>query len=137
MNAKELLARAHTARKAAYAPYSGFSVGAALLARDGRIFCGCNVENAAYTPTCCAERVALFTAVAAGVREFSAIAVVGGADEEAAKTRPCYPCGVCRQALSEFSGGGALAVYLENGEEGVTYTLSELLPHSFDADQLK
>ena len=137
MNAKELLARAHTARKAAYAPYSGFSVGAALLSKDGRVFCGCNVENAAYTPTCCAERVALFTAVAAGVREISAIAVVGGADEEAAKTRPCYPCGVCRQALSEFSGGGALAVYLEYGEEGVTYTLSELLPHSFDADQLK
>ena len=137
MNAKELLARAHTARKAAYAPYSGFSVGAALLSKDGRVFCGCNVENAAYTPTCCAERVALFSAVAAGVREFSAIAVVGGADEEAAKTRPCYPCGVCRQALSEFSGDGSLAVYLKNGEEGVAYRLSELLPHSFDADQLK
>ena len=137
MNAKELLARAHMARKAAYAPYSGFSVGAALLSKDGRVFCGCNVENAAYTPTCCAERVALFTAVAAGVREISAIAVVGGADEEAAKTRPCYPCGVCRQALSEFSVDGLLAVYLENGEEGVAYRLSELLPHSFDADQLK
>lgn len=137
MNAKELLARAHMARKAAYAPYSGFSVGAALLSKDGRVFCGCNVENAAYTPTCCAERVALFSAVAAGVREFSAIAVVGGADEEAAKMRPCYPCGVCRQALSEFSVDGLLAVYLENGEEGVAYRLSELLPHSFDADQLK
>ncbi len=137
MNAEELLTYAHAARAVAYAPYSGFSVGAALLAKDGRVFCGCNVENAAYTPTCCAERVALFSAVAAGAREFSAIAVVGGSDDAAAKIRPCYPCGVCRQALSEFSQDGALAVHLQNDGQSVTYTLSELLPHSFDAAQLK
>lgn len=137
MDAEKLLAKAHAARAAAYAPYSGFSVGVALLAKDGRIFCGCNVENAAYTPTCCAERVALFSAIAAGVREFSAIAVVGGRDDEAARTRPCYPCGVCRQALSEFCKDGALSIHLARGEGSVTYTLAELLPHTFDAAQLK
>ena len=123
----DLLAAAGRARGNAYAPYSGYRVGAALLADDGRVFCGCNVENSAYSPTLCAERVALGAAVAAGARTFRAIAVVGGFGAEIA---PCPPCGVCRQALSEFAGGGLTVIfYGENGPEECP--LSDLLPHSF------
>lgn len=118
---------AHEARKQAYAPYSGFSVGAALLAEDGRIFLGCNVENSAYSPTLCAERVALGAAVAAGARHFVGIAVVGGKGEALATTPPC---GVCRQTLSEFSDGTMTVLFLENGER-TECTLEELLPRGF------
>ena len=129
MDEKGLLAMAREARQNAYAPYSGFLVGAALYAKDGRIFCGSNVENASFTPTCCAERVALFSAVSTGVRDFEALAVVGGFGE---KRKPrCMPCGVCRQALSEFCSED-LSVILED-EEGNPSVLSlgELLPHRF------
>ena len=115
------------ARKNAYAPYSGFTVGAALLAADGRIFTGCNVENAAYSPTLCAERVALGAAIAAGVRDFAAIAVIGGRGEILADTPPC---GVCRQTLSEFTDGGMTVLFLDGGVR-IERTLAELLPHSF------
>ena len=115
------------ARKNAYAPYSGFTVGAALLTADGRIFAGCNVENAAYSPTLCAERVALGAAIAAGVRDFVAIAVIGGRGEALADTPPC---GVCRQTLSEFTDGSMTVLFLENGKR-TECTLSALLPHSF------
>ena len=122
-----LLAAARVARTRAYAPYSGFSVGAALLTEDGRVFSGCNVENAAYSPCLCAERVALGTAVAAGVRHFRAIAVVGG---HAEGEEPCSPCGVCRQTLAELASGDLRVIFL--GEEGVEETtLAELLPHGF------
>lgn len=117
---RELLDRAREAKENAYVPYSHFRVGAALLAADGRVFTGCNIENAAFSPTCCAERVAIFKAISEGVREFAAIAV-------AADKAPCTPCGVCRQVLAEFCSPD-LRVILE----GATYTLGELLPHSFD-----
>ena len=122
-----LLAAAREAQGAAYAPYSGFAVGAALLAEDGRIFTGCNVENAAYSPTLCAERVALGAAVAAGVRRFTAIAVVGGhGDTE----EDCSPCGVCRETLSEFTDDAFRFLFRQNGEI-VEMPISELLPARF------
>lgn len=129
MDQERLLTLAREARKNAYAPYSGFSVGAALLARDGQVFLGANVENASYTPTCCAERVALFSAVFAGEREFDAIAVVGGfADGE----KPfCYPCGVCRQALSEFAREDLRVILADEAGNLSEMTLGELLPHRF------
>lgn len=129
MTASELLARAKEARRAAYAPYSNFSVGAALLSRDGKIFLGCNIENASFSPTCCAERVAIFKAISEGVREFEAIAVVGGFGEN---TEPnCSPCGVCRQVLAEFCAED-FRVILENEErESVELYLDELLPNRF------
>lgn len=117
---------AREARGYAYAPYSAFTVGAALLAEDGRVFCGCNVENAAYSPTLCAERVAIGAAIAAGVRRFRAIAVVGGHGEEEA----CTPCGVCRQTLAEFSDG-TLTVLFRDEEGERALPLSELLPYGF------
>lgn len=127
-NEKDMLWQAALdARKQAYAPYSGFSVGAALLADDGRIFVGCNVENAAYSPTLCAERVALGAAVAAGARRFVGIAVIGGRGDLLADAPPC---GVCRQMLSEFSDGGITVLFMENGER-TECPLSELLPYSF------
>ena len=129
MTPQDLLERAKEARKAAYAPYSGFRVGAALLGQDGRVYVGCNVENAAYSPSLCAERVAIGRAVADGCRAFAALAVVGGADEEPDDS-PCFPCGVCRQVLSEFCGGDLPVYLLQNGQPA-TFTLAELLPHSF------
>lgn len=114
-----LLDRARKAKERAHAPYSRFRVGAALLAADGRVFTGCNIENAAFSPTCCAERVAIFKAVSEGVRDFTAIAV-------AADKAPCTPCGVCRQVLAEFCRPD-LRVILE----GEVYTLGDLLPQSF------
>ena len=124
---EKLLSAARRARSAAYAPYSGFTVGAAILAEDGRIFCGCNVENAAYSPTLCAERVALGAAVLAGVRRITAIAVLGGHGES---EEDCSPCGVCRQSLSEFSEGDPI-LYFRHGGEMVETPLSSLLPFSF------
>lgn len=128
MTHTELLKIAEEARKNAYTPYSGFSVGAALLCDDGEVFVGCNIENASYTPTCCAERVAVFSAVAAGKRSFSAIAVSGGKSGE--KGDVCYPCGVCRQVLAEFSDG-SLEVVLGNENEVTVTTMGELLPKAF------
>ena len=126
---RELLDAAHAARARAYAPYSGFSVGAALLGRNGKIYTGCNIENASYGGTVCAERVALGAAVADGVREFWAIAIVGGRTDEETR-EPCLPCGICRQVLSEFCPGH-FPVYLEDTAGVVSYRLDELLPHSF------
>ncbi len=122
---KKLISLALEAKKKAYAPYSRFSVGAALLCRDGEIYTGVNIENSSYSATVCAERTALFAAVAAGKRAFSAIAIVGG--EENA---PCFPCGVCRQVLCEFAGED-FTVLLMRGEEIVEKKLSELLPFAF------
>ncbi len=127
MKYSELIGFAKEARNRAYAPYSDFLVGAALLCSDGSVYVGCNVENAAFTPTCCAERVAIFSALADGKKDFSAIAVVGGKAGESADGR-CMPCGVCRQVMSEFSDG-SLDVVLSDGS---VLKLSELLPHTFD-----
>ena len=127
LDKEALLAAAREARGQAYAPYSGFSVGAAVLCEDGRIFTGCNLENAAYSPTLCAERVALGAAVAAGVRCFSGLAVVGGHGEEESA---CPPCGVCRQTLIELASGEMPVLFI--GKDGLTErTLSALLPDTF------
>ena len=128
MSDYELMLAAARARENAYAPYSNFRVGAALLTSDGRVFTGCNIENAAYTPTNCAERTAIFKAVSEGVRDFCAIAVVGGAGE--ILNDLCAPCGVCRQVLSEFCDGD-LRILLGTPERIRVCTLSELLPLSF------
>ncbi|MBO2519572.1 MULTISPECIES: cytidine deaminase [Limnochorda] len=124
-----LLAAARLARERAYAPYSRFPVGAAVRAADGRIFQGCNIENASYGLTICAERVAVFQAVAAGVRQLVAVAVVGPGDE------PCRPCGACRQVLREFGLEMRVIMAGEDGPVEVT-TLDELLPRSFGPDHL-
>jgi len=125
MDAENLIKLATEARENAYAPYSRFKVGAALLASDGRVFTGCNVENATYGLTVCAERVALWKAVSEGEREFVAVAVV--ADGE----RPPSPCGACRQLLWEFCDDiEVITANLRGGRQ--SYHLSELLPHPFD-----
>ncbi len=131
MSGAELLALARRARENAYAPYSGFAVGAALLGADGRVYTGCNVENAAYPVACCAERTALFHAVAEGAREFAAIAVAGGRVGDNAE-ESCPPCGVCRQALAEFCAPETFRVYLAAPGGGVEETtLGALLPCAF------
>ncbi len=125
---QKLIRAALEARKNSYSPYSGYSVGAALLTSDGKIFTGCNIENASYGATMCAERTALFTAVAAGCKKFEAIAIVGGkADEEDLP----YPCGICRQALSEFCDRDFKIIIAKNENDFEEYTLSDMLPHSF------
>lgn len=121
MNWDQLVAAAWEAREAAYAPYSNFTVGAALLATDGRIFLGCNVENISYGLTNCAERVAIGVAVAAGARKFVAVAVVADTGV------PISPCGACRQVLAEF---GVPLVILGNKRECLEFELDELLPRA-------
>ena len=128
-----LMAQAREARKKAIAPYSSFSVGAALLTADGKIVTGCNIENAAYSVCCCAERVALFKALSEGERDFCAIAVCGGRDEEVS----CPPCGVCRQALAEYTDTERFMVYTMEHDEVIGMTLSEYLPKSFSKKELK
>ncbi len=129
----DLVALAREAMERAYAPYSSHSVGAALLCADGNVFVGCNVENAAFSPSCCAERVAVYNAVSAGIRDFTAIAVVGG--KNGVTVSPCPPCGVCRQVLREFCDPESFLVLLGyDGEDGMDYdeyTLADLLPKSF------
>ncbi len=112
----------------AYTPYSKFQVGAALLCDDGTVYTGCNIENAAYGPTNCAERTAVFTAVNEGKRRFKAIAIVGGPQGRIGGI--CPPCGVCRQVLSEFCEP-AFKIYLGKSDGYDEYTLGELLPLSF------
>lgn len=126
INWQALKAAAVAAQGRAYVPYSEYRVGAALLTAGGEIVAGCNVENASYGATCCAERTAVFSAVAAGHTEFRAIAVATHGDEAGT------PCGICRQVLAEFSGDGTLEVmcFTPEGAEA-RYTLAELLPHAF------
>lgn len=113
-----------------YTPYSGFKVGAALLSEDGRIYTGCNIENAAYTPTNCAERTAFFKAVSEGVREFQAICIVGGKDGRL--TEYAAPCGVCRQVMMEFCDPETFQIILATGtEQYEIFTLKQLLPSGF------
>lgn len=127
---KLLIAPAEEARLKSYSPYSNFAVGAALLCSDGTIYNGCNIENSSFTPTCCAERVAIFKAVSDGRRDFCAIAIVGG-KTKAKKIDFCYPCGVCRQVLAEFCKSD-FKIILSNGEGKITETtLKEILPFSF------
>ena len=123
-----LLELAERAREKSYAPYSHFAVGAALLCDSGRVYTGCNIENASYSATVCAERTALFGAVSAGERYFTALAVVGGPKNE--KGKFCPPCGVCRQVLSEFCSED-FPIVLKTASGYTVYTLGELLPLSF------
>ena len=126
---KDLINKAIEARKFSYSPYSGFQVGAALLCKDGTIYTGCNVENAAYGPSNCAERTAIFKAVSEGKREFEKIAIVGGMEGESVAPTPC---GVCRQVMSEFCDPSFEIIMAKNDEDYETVTLGELLPRSFD-----
>ena len=135
VDAKILMDRAISARKIAYAPYSDFRVGAALLAENGDIFTGCNVENAAYSVTCCAERIAFFKAVSEGVHRFTAIAVVGGSNDVILDN--CHPCGVCRQMMAEFCGDDFIVIVGVDTDNWKVHTLGELLPHSFGGKHLE
>ena len=127
----ELIRRALDARSNSYCPYSHFAVGAALITSSGRIYTGCNIENAAFSPSNCAERTAAFSAINEGEREFIAIAVCGGPEGKAVSGF-CYPCGVCRQVLCEFSSPEKLIVISAVSEEEYkAATLSQLLPDYF------
>ena len=132
MKPEELCKLAIEAMAHAYAPYSGFKVGAALLCADGTVYQGCNIENAAYSPTNCAERTAFFKAVYDGHRDFTAIAVCGGKDGVITGAFP--PCGVCRQVMREFCGEDFL-IYLVNDQGYETVTLAQLLPFGFSAGE--
>lgn len=129
MTDEKLLELALDARKNAYVPYSGYAVGAALLAEDGRVFTGCNVENAAYGNTLCAERTALVKAVSEGCRKFTRLAVVGNSMDY------CWPCGACRQMLYEFAPDLEVLVARKD-HQFVKFPLRALLPHGFGPESL-
>lgn len=135
MTHEELLKTAIEARENAYVPYSHFAVGAALLAKSGKVYRGCNIENAAYGPTNCAERTAFFTAVCAGEREFEALAICGGPAGKPV-SELCAPCGVCRQVIREFCPDDFPIVLTTDGTKLYETTLAELLPLSFSANDL-
>ena len=129
MTPETLLSMAKEAMMKAYAPYSGFFVGAALLTKSGKVYTGCNIENGAFSPTNCAERTAFFKAVSEGERDFAAIAVVGGKGGES--TGLCSPCGVCRQVMQEFCGPDFL-IYMGKENDGYeAIALKDLLPYGF------
>ena len=134
MTDRELLQCAVEAREMAYAPYSGFRVGAALVGKSGKIYKGCNVENAAYSPTNCAERTAIFKAVSEGEREFTAIAIVGGMDETIADF--CAPCGVCRQVLAEFCDPD-FRVVSGTPDKPQAFAFKDILPYGFGKNDLE
>ena len=135
MEKEELMLRAMEARHMAYAPYTGFAVGAALLCRDGQVYTGCNIENAAYTPSNCAERTAVFKAVSEGERDFAAIALCGGL--KGVVKDYCAPCGVCRQVMREFCKPDFKIILVKSEEEWKVYTLSQLLPEGFGPENLR
>ena len=130
MNVEKLIEFADQARENAYTPYSHFRVGAALLCEDGTIYTGCNIENAAYGPSNCAERTAVFKAVSEGKRRFRAIAIIGDSQDITS------PCGVCRQVLSEFCGPEFVIIMCNTQKQYRQATLGELLPYSFGADTI-
>ena len=129
MTERELCKRAREAMGCAYAPYSRHTVGAALLSKSGKVYFGGNVENAAYSPTVCAERTAFVKAVSEGEREFLMLAVAGGREQKISGA--CFPCGVCRQVIAEFCGPDFPVLVVTGEDTFERYTLSELLPHSF------
>lgn len=135
MTDKELCRLAVEAREKAYAPYSGYLVGAALLAKSGEVYLGSNIENAAYTPTVCAERTAFFKAVSEGETEFFAIAVAGGNGDKVGGAFP--PCGVCRQVMAEFCDGDFKILTVTGDGMFEEYTLTELLPLAFSPKKLE
>ena len=136
MRYEELMKQAMEARAFSYSPYSGYCVGAALLAEDGRVFRGCNVENAAFSPGICAEQTAFAKAVSEGVRAFRAIAIVGGKAGGEPELAP--PCGVCRQVMMEFCAPECFEIVLGTGPEDVqVYKLKDLLPLGFGPGNLR
>ncbi|MBQ7956200.1 MAG: cytidine deaminase [Lachnospiraceae bacterium] len=132
---QELIEQALKARNFSYVPYSGYAVGAALMAQKGAIYSGCNIENAAYGPTNCAERTAFFKAVSEGERAFRAIAICGGKKGEKPETY-AYPCGVCRQVMKEFCTDDFEIIVAKSVDEFEIFTLSQLLPHGFGGENL-
>ncbi len=134
-NVKELIRQAMEMRKMSYTPYSKFNVGAALLAENGTVYTGCNIENAGFTSTNCAERTAFFKAVSEGVKDFRAIAIVGG-PKDAEELDYCPPCGVCRQVMSEFCKDDFQIIIARSETEYKIMTLPELLPERFGPKDL-
>ena len=139
MDTKLLIEKAFEAQKFSYAPYSNFNVGAALLCEDGTVYTGCNIENAAYTPTNCGERTAIFKAVSEGRKDFAAIAIVGNkAGVKQGEGEFCAPCAVCRQVMAEFCNLDTFkAIIAKSTEEYLEYTLGELLPLAFTGKDIK
>ena len=131
-----LIRAAFAAREYAYTPYSHFKVGAALLANNGSVYTGCNIECATFSPTNCAERTALFKAVSEGVREFAAIAVVGAKDGAPDDALVTSPCGVCRQMLYEFGGPGLVVIMAKSEDDWREMTLGELLTLGFGPEKV-
>lgn len=135
-DAAALVQAALDARKNAYVPYSHYAVGAALLTEEGEIFSGCNIENATYGATNCAERTAFFRAVSQGRRKFCAIAVAGGMEgEEPAEY--AYPCGICRQVMREFCGDDFKVIVAKSAEDFQEYSLKEILPFGFGGESIR
>lgn len=127
----DLIKKALEMRSFSYAPYSNFCVGAALMTKDGKIYTGCNIENASYTPTNCAERTAFFKAVSEGEKDFTTIVIAGG-PKDATELDYCPPCGVCRQVMMEFCNPKTFRVILAKSEtEYQSYTLEEVMPLGF------
>ena len=137
MNEAELIRAAFEARRSSYSPYSGYKVGAALYTRGGKIIKGCNIENSSYGLCNCAERTAIFKAVSEGLRDFEAIAIVGGINEGNETNDYAYPCGACRQVMREFCIPDIFKIIVARSETDYkVYTLSELFPESFGPESL-
>lgn len=136
VDVKKLILQALGARTRAYAPYSNYLVGAALLSKQGRVYPGCNIENGSYGVTVCAERVAFFRAVQEGERDFQAIAIVGGKREGEIDSF-AFPCGVCRQVMTEFCKDDFQIIVAKSLEDYEIHTLGELMPHGFGGEQLE
>jgi len=141
MDSQALIQEAILAREQSYSPYSNFMVGAALLGKSGCVYRGCNIENAAYTPTNCAERTAFFKALSEGECEFTAIAIAGwpkNGKPVFANPGGAYPCGVCRQVMMEFCNPESFTIIIaHNSNDFTAHTLAELMPHGFGPDNLK
>lgn len=135
MTREALCAAAIEAMGKAYAPYSGYKVGAALLTADGKVYTGCNIENASYTPTVCAERTAIFKAVSEGERQFAMLAVCGGKDGVITGAFP--PCGVCRQVMAEFCAKDMPILIVTGQDSYKAVSLGELLPYAFDTNYIE
>ena len=134
MTNEALIQEAKKAREKSYSPYSHFQVGAALLTKSGNVYHGCNIENASYSPTNCAERTAFFKAISEGEREFLKIAIVGGVEGNE-PNELCAPCGVCRQVMNEFCDRNNFEIVLMDGPDKMkVLTLEELLPYGFSLD---
>lgn len=135
LKAADLVREALEARRGAYAPYSHYAVGAALLTGEGWVYRGCNIENASYGATNCAERTAFFKAVSEGRRDFRAIAIAGGMEGEE-PVDYAYPCGICRQVMQEFGRGDFVVIVAKSVTDFLEYRLEELLPYGFGGDSI-